>query len=97
MTIVVAPAVPLRVTSEAVSKLVTGEAKTTLKLIGLAMVGSAWPGAWLIVTPTGGTTASESVALLLPGVGSVTPPGAVTVAVFDRLPVALMLTVALAV
>jgi hypothetical protein len=31
---------------------------------------------------------SESVAELLPGVGSVTPPGAVTVAVFDKVPVA---------
>ena len=29
-----------------------------------------------------------SVAELLPGAGSVTPAGAVTVAVFDRLPVA---------
>ena len=33
----------------------------------------------------------------MPGAGSVTPPGVVTVAVLDRVPVALMLTVAMAV
>ncbi len=97
MTTVVAPAVPLKVTSEASSKSVTAEAKMTVKLIGLALVGSAWAGAdvfWLMVTATGGTTVSVSVALLLPGVGSVAPPGAVTVAVFERLPVAAALIVA---
>ena len=31
-----------------------------------------------------GVSVSVSVALLLPGVGSVTPPGAETVAVFDN-------------
>ena len=46
---VVAPAVPLRVTSPA-AKPVTGSLKTTVKLIGLLLVGSAWPAAWLIVT-----------------------------------------------
>src|SRR3954470_22650026 len=50
-----------------------------------------------MVTLTGGTTVSESVALLLPGFGSVTPPGADTVAVLARVPVAARLTVALAV
>src|SRR3954469_4015665 len=40
---------------------------------------------------------SLSVAELLPGVGSVTPAGAVTVAVFDNVPVALALIVALTV
>ena len=36
----------------------------------------------------GGVSVSVSVAELLPGFGSLTPAGAVTVAVFDRLPVA---------
>jgi hypothetical protein len=40
---------------------------------------------------------SESVAELLLGTASVTPPGAVTVAVFERLPVALAEIVAVAV
>ena len=35
-----------------------------------------------------------SVAVLLAGVGSVTPPGAATVAVFDKVPVAVAATVA---
>src|SRR5689334_10123536 len=42
-------------------------------------------------------SASLSVALLLPGVGSVTPPGVVIVAVFDSVPVAAPEIVALAV
>src|SRR4029077_4311989 len=42
---------------------------------------------WVIV--------SLSVALLLPGVGSVVPPGAVAVAVFERVPVGGLLTVPL--
>src|SRR4029077_12047453 len=46
---VVAPAVPLSVTSP-VAKPVTVSLKVTVKLIGLALVGSAWPAAWLIVT-----------------------------------------------
>ena len=45
----VAPAVPLSVTSP-VAKPVTGSLKTTVKWIGEAFVGSAWPAAWLIVT-----------------------------------------------
>ena len=46
---VVAPAVPLSVTSP-VAKPVTDSLKTTVKLIGEALVGSVWPSAWLIVT-----------------------------------------------
>ena len=46
---VVAPAVPLNVTSP-VAKPVTASLKTTVKLIGLLPVGSAWPDAWLMVT-----------------------------------------------
>ena len=46
---VVAPAVPLKVTSP-VAKPVTGSLKTTVKLIGLLPVGSTWPLAWLMVT-----------------------------------------------
>ena len=51
------------------------------------MTGS---GESLFVTDTSaeGARVSVSVALLFPGVGSVTPAGAVTVAVFDKLPVA---------
>src|SRR5258707_4532943 len=48
-TVLVPPAVPLIVTSPLV-KPVTDSLKTTLKLIGLALVGSAWPAASLIVT-----------------------------------------------
>src|SRR4051812_23255038 len=44
-----------------------------------------------------GASVSLSVALLFPGVGSVTPPGAVTVAVFDSVPVAAAEMVQLAV
>src|SRR3989442_312101 len=44
-----------------------------------------------------GVRVSVSVAELLPGVGSVAPPGAVTVAVFTRVPVAPGATVALTV
>ena len=33
-----------------VAKPVTVSLKVTVKLIGLALVGSAWPAAWLIVT-----------------------------------------------
>ena len=46
---VVAPAVPLE-GDVAAAKPVTGSLKTTVKLIGDAFVGSAWPAAWLIVT-----------------------------------------------
>ena len=45
-------------------------------------------------TSADGVKVSVSVALLFPGVGSVTPPGAVTVAVFDKDPVADAATVA---
>ena len=50
--VLVAPAVPARVTSP-VAKPVTGSVKTTVKLIGLLLVGSAWPLAWLMVTAGG--------------------------------------------
>ncbi len=48
-TLVVAPAVPLSVTS-AGAKPVTDSLKTTVKLIGVALVGSFCVPAWLIVT-----------------------------------------------
>ena len=54
-------------------------------VLALVIDGGTWAG----------VRVSVSVAELLPGVGSVTPAGAVTVAVFDRLPVALVLIVAL--
>jgi hypothetical protein len=46
---VVAPAVPLNVTSVPVKPL-TVSLKTAVKLIVEPFVGSAWPTAWLIVT-----------------------------------------------
>jgi hypothetical protein len=46
---VVAPALPVRVTSAPV-KPVTASLKTTVKLIGERLVGSAWLAAWLMVT-----------------------------------------------
>ena len=49
---VVAPAVPLKVTSP-VAKPVTGSLKTTVKLIVAEDVGSACAAAWLMVTVGG--------------------------------------------
>ena len=49
---VVAPAVPLKVTSP-VAKPVTGWSNTTVKLIGEADVGSGCAAAWLMVTVGG--------------------------------------------
>ena len=60
---VVAPAVPDRVTSP-VAKVVVDSLKTTVKLIGLALVGSAWPAAWLIVTV--GAVVSMTIASFAP-------------------------------
>src|SRR4051812_25114128 len=52
----------------------------------------------LVIERSGdGASVSESLALLLPGVGSITPAGAVTVAVLLRVPVADALMPALAV
>jgi hypothetical protein len=48
-TAVVAPAVPLRVTSVPV-KPMTASVNTTVKLMGEAPVGSTWVVAWLMVT-----------------------------------------------
>src|SRR5437667_11365927 len=52
VTVLVPPAVPLIVTPAPVKPL-TGSLKTAVKLIGEALVGSAWPAAWLIVTVGG--------------------------------------------
>ena len=46
---------PVNVTSP-VANPVTERLKTTVKLIGLVLVGSFWPTAWLIVTVSCGTT-----------------------------------------
>ena len=51
----------------------------------------------LTIAPGGGLSVSESVAELLPGVGSVTPAGAATVAVLLSVPVAAAEIVQLAV
>ena len=48
-TVFVPPALPVIVTS-ALVKSVTGSLKTTVKLMGEALVGSACPAAWLMVT-----------------------------------------------
>lgn len=50
------------------------------------------PSVFVIERSDVGVSVSESVALLLPGFGSVAPPGAVTVAVFDNVPVAFAAT-----
>ena len=82
----VPPAVPVRVTSPVV-KPVTASLNTTVKLIGLALVGSAWPPAWLIVT-VGGTLSQVTVlsvdveaALLLPARSTATLAGTVAITV----------------
>src|ERR671914_443932 len=49
LAVFVPPAVPPIVTSAPVKPL-TGSLNTTVKLIGEALVGSAWVAAWLIVT-----------------------------------------------
>src|SRR5262245_28180732 len=55
------------------------------------------PSVFVIARSACGVSVSVSVAELLPGVGSVTPAGAATVAVFDRVPVAAPLIDALTV
>ena len=59
----VPPAVPPIVTSALVNPL-TASLKTTVKLIGEALVGSACPPAWLIVT-VGATLSTVTVTPLL--------------------------------
>ena len=54
----------------------------------------AAPSVLVIDRSACGVSVSVSVALLFPGVGSVTPAGSVTVAVLDRFPVAEALMVA---
>ena len=55
------------------------------------------PSVFVIERSAVGLRVSVSVAELLPGVGSVMPPGAVTVAVLTRVPVAVAETVAVTV
>ena len=57
----------------------------------------ATPSVFVIDRSAVGLRVSVSVAELLPGVGSVTPPGAVTVAVFASVPVAVAESVAVTV
>src|SRR5919198_556637 len=49
------------------------------------------PSVLVIARSAAGLNVSLSVAELLPGIGSVTPPGAVTVAVLDKVPLGLAL------
>src|SRR6185369_5279460 len=70
---VVAPAVPLSVTSP-VPKPVTGSLNTTVKLIGDADVGSDCPAAWLIVTV--GTVVSKVTVLSVLVEAALTLPAA---------------------
>jgi hypothetical protein len=55
------------------------------------------PSVFVMTRSAVADSVSVSVAELFPGVGSVTPPGAVTVAVFESVPVAVGATVQLAV
>src|SRR5437762_4502809 len=68
------PAVPLSV-MPALLKPLTGSLKTAVKLIGEALVGSAWPAAWLIVTEGGvvSPTTVKLLALLAVPLGAMTP------------------------
>ena len=86
MPVRVPPAVPASVTSPVV-KPTAIELNTTVKLIGLAPVGSAWPTAWSIVT-VGGTTSQVTAlsveveaALRLPTASVATPAAIVAVTV----------------
>src|SRR5947208_542293 len=63
VTVLVPPAVPLIVTSVPVKPL-TGSLNTAVKLIGEALVGSAWPAAWLIVTVGGVVSGGVKLTLL---------------------------------
>jgi hypothetical protein len=62
VTVLVPPAVPLIVTPAPLKPL-TGLLKTAVKLIGEALVGSAWPAALSIVT-VGGVASLTNVKLL---------------------------------
>src|SRR5204863_91643 len=77
---------------------VLGPRLLTVTVYVIAVPGTAPPG-WLSVFVTlrsaVGVSGSVSVTVLFDGVGSVTPAGAVIVAVFDRVPVAVGLMVAL--
>ncbi len=80
MPVKVPPAVPPSVTSPVV-KPTAIELNTTVKLIGLVPVGSAWPTAWSIVT-VGGTTShvtalsvNVDATLRLPTASMATPAG----------------------
>jgi hypothetical protein len=58
-------------------------------------VADVTPSVFVTARSACALSVSVSVAELLPGVGSVTPAGALTVAVFDRVPVALAAIAAL--
>ncbi len=79
MPVLVPPDVlPVNDTSP-VAKVVVASLNTTVKLIGLVLVGSAWPTAWLIVTE--GATLSQvtvlsvdvEAVLALPAASAATP------------------------
>src|SRR5207302_887687 len=67
---------------------------TIVYVVELPGVSVATPSVLVIESSDTGVTVSLSVALLLPGVGSVTPAGAATLAVFAIVPVAPPATVA---
>ena len=83
-----APDAPLKTTSpELLVKPVTASLKTTVNRIGLLLVGSACPAAWLMVT-VGGVTSHVTVlsvevdaALLLPAASVAAPAGTVAMTV----------------
>src|SRR5205823_2471037 len=86
VTVVVRPAVPLMVTPAPVKPL-TGPLKTAVKLIGEALVGSAWPTAWLIVTVGGVASKLTLLSVLveavfrLPAASCATPAGMLAITV----------------
>src|SRR5438046_2280472 len=86
VTVLVPPAVPLMVTPAPVKPL-TGPLKTAVKLIGEALVGSAWPTAWLIVTVGGVASKLTLLSVLveavfrLPAASCATPAGMLAITV----------------
>src|SRR5262245_57593090 len=65
-----------------------GLVTTIVYVVGVPGISVAVPSVLVIDRSPSGVSVSVSVALLLPGTGSMIPDGTVTVAVFDSVPVA---------
>src|SRR5512145_225066 len=87
-TAVIAPAVPLRVTSP-VAKPVTASLNVTVKRIGEAEVGSACPAAWLIVT-VGGASYVTVLSVLVEARFGFEPASVATPALMEAITVPLV-------